>query len=624
MTQNGANGNGHLPIHELATMFPPMSEEEFIGLKSDIAEHGIHQPIAVWRGAVIDGRNRYLAAHEVGIDPPFRYLDDDIDPVDFVLSANMSRRNLDSSQRSIVMSALPKLKVGDNQHREDTKYLVSSRTSRAKRASVSDELQRQADTVFTYGDQAIINQIRSGRLTVTDAYNGIRTAREANARAEKAEKEQVQAAAAAKAEREALERAKAEREAAEREAVARRAAAEKAEREVNEKARAEHEIIERARAEREAAAKAEREALERAKAEREAAEREAVARRAAAEKAERVAVERARAERESALLAAAQQQMADDPKSRNLVKELKNQQRKEALATAQVAARAIRSNGHHPWHPDDVQIGDRSRVIFANNLDPDLGLPTLEDESVSLTFTSPPYWNFVDYGHGGSGYEESYQEYIASLRGLFGVIFQKTIPGGRAVINVSNMKSRQDIEGRAFVYPIVADTIKAMMIAGFTFFDEIIWHKRDATTSPMDGSPLWGSYPYPPTPKILDSIFENILVFTKPGHRDVDLGAKELSRLTVEEWREYTNGVWRLESGSDPNHPATFPMELADRVIRMYSFVNDVVLDPFAGTGTAVVSAERNRRAGIGYEISPTYKAAVHKKAEGWLNDDEL
>ena len=66
--------------------------------------------------------------------------------------------------------------------------------------------------------------------------------------------------------------------------------------------------------------------------------------------------------------------------------------------------------------------------------------------------------------------------------------------------------------------------------------------------------------------------------------------------MTVEDWREYTNGVWRIESGSDPNHPATFPMEMADRVIRMYSFVHDLVLDPFAGTGTAVISAEKNGR----------------------------
>ena len=111
LTGNG-NGNGHLPIHELATIFPPMNDEEFASLKDDIGQYGMHQPIAVWQGAVIDGRNRYLAAQEVGVEPLLRYLDDDINPVDFVLSANMSRRNLDPSQRAIVMAALPKLKVG--------------------------------------------------------------------------------------------------------------------------------------------------------------------------------------------------------------------------------------------------------------------------------------------------------------------------------------------------------------------------------------------------------------------------------------------------------------------------------------------------------------------------------
>ena len=97
-TSNG-DGNGHLPIHELATIFPSMNDEEFSALKADITQHGIHQPIAVWQGSVIDGRNRYLAALEMGIEPPFRYLEDDIDPLDFVVSANMSRRNLDKSQR---------------------------------------------------------------------------------------------------------------------------------------------------------------------------------------------------------------------------------------------------------------------------------------------------------------------------------------------------------------------------------------------------------------------------------------------------------------------------------------------------------------------------------------------
>ena len=222
---------------------------------------------------------------------------------------------------------------------------------------------------------------------------------------------------------------------------------------------------------------------------------------------------------------------------------------------------------------------------------------------------------------GAVGRGGPYEDYINSLQHVFAEVYRKTMPGGRFVINVSNMKARQSIEGQAFIYPIVADTIKAMGKVGFTFFDEIIWHKKRGNAGALEGSPLWGSYPYPPTPKILDSTFENILVFTKPGQREVDLGIKEQSRLTLDEWREYTKGIWRIESGSEAIHPATFPMEVAERIVRLYSFVGDLVLDPFAGTGTTIVSAEKNLRAGVGYEITPIYQEAVRHKAEQWLEN---
>ena len=270
---------------------------------------------------------------------------------------------------------------------------------------------------------------------------------------------------------------------------------------------------------------------------------------------------------------------------------------------------------------DTIQIGERSRVIFKDNLDPERGLHTLLDEVVALTFTSPPYWNFVDYGYNdnGVGAEAAYEEYINSLQSVFTAIWQKTMPGGRAVVNVSNMKSRSSVEGETFVYPIVADVIRVMKHVGFTFFDEIIWHKGSANAGALGGNPLWGSYPYPPTPKILDSTFENILVFTKSGQRTPSSDTKEQSRLTLEEWRQYTKGVWDVPHDRDPNHPATFPMEIADRVVRMYSLVNDLVIDPFAGTGTTTIAAERYHRVGLGYEISPLYMDGVREKADRWL-----
>ena len=370
------------------------------------------------------------------------------------------------------------------------------------------------------------------------------------------------------------------------------------------KARAKREAEEKAREE------AERKAEEARAAEEEARVAEEEARRKA-EEAQAAEEEAARAEEEAKV--AAEEEARRKAEEAQAAKEEARRKAEEARVAAEEEAR--RKAEEEARRSLEVPVGTRSKVVLVDNMDQARGLVSLEDESVALTFTSPPYWTFAEYGGEGVSYESSYPSYIKALQQVFSVVWDKTLPGGRTVVNISNMKSRQSVEGAVFVYPIVADVIRVMDRIGFTFYDELIWHKRRTTTKPMNGSPLWGSYPYPPTPKILDSTFENILVFSKPGQRAVDLGVKERSRLSMEDWQEYTKGVWGIESDSDPNHPATFPVEIADRVIRMYSFVGDVVLDPFAGTGTTILSAERNERAGVGYEISPMYKEAIHEKA---------
>ena len=274
----------------------------------------------------------------------------------------------------------------------------------------------------------------------------------------------------------------------------------------------------------------------------------------------------------------------------------------------------------------EIQVGIRSRLIFTDNLSLTDGVPSLDDESVALTFTSPPYWNFIDYASSeGVGYEASYKDYLNSLATLFDNIERKTIPGGRMVVNASNMKSRKTVEGTSFVYPIVPDIIVRAQQAGFTFFDEIIWVKGGANAGALKGRVLFGSYPYPPTPKILDSTFENIIVFTKPGKRKkVCTEIKGRSRLTKDEWRAFTKGVWEIPPDRDPHHPATFPMEIAERVVRLYSFAEDLVLDPFAGSGTTLIAAEKHNRQGIGFEISQDYEKAVRHKEEKWLRQLRL
>lgn len=230
--------NGHktipeYPIHELAYMFPSMTEAEYEGLKEDIAANGVHQAIVVWRGEVVDGRHRYEACKELGIESdavPFRHLGDDEDAEAIVWSSNMSRRQLSIGQRSII-SARWKIpaKAGKFTAKE-----------RANRAGVNVGAQERADAVFKFGDGAIVDSVFLGKISLHDAYDGVMEAkRAARAAAEAAEAKQMESERLAKLRAEEQEAraarntaaAAAAAERAERAAEAAEAAAERAERE---------------------------------------------------------------------------------------------------------------------------------------------------------------------------------------------------------------------------------------------------------------------------------------------------------------------------------------------------------------------------------------------------------
>lgn len=248
-------------------------------------------------------------------------------------------------------------------------------------------------------------------------------------------------------------------------------------------------------------------------------------------------------------------------------------------------------------------------IHYVDNMDPQKGLPSLENESIPLAFYSPPYWNYIEYdgGNGIGNKEETYKEYLANLGQMNACLFDKIIKGGRVVINVCNMKSRKSVEGDSYMmYPITHHISSIMSEIGFIFYDEFVWDKIRLRTP--DSKFLFGSYPYPPTPRIMNSNFENILVFCRKGKRPkVDKEIKEKSKLTIEEWREFTTGIWRINARRSTRHPAVFPSEVAERIIRLYSFFGDIVLDPFAGIGTTIDAAEKWGRCGIGYEISESY-----------------
>ena len=268
MATNGKNGNGSLPMHELATLFPTMTNDEYAALKQNIAENGVDQPVCVWQGQIVDGRHRYLACGEMGIDPPIRYLNDDDDPVRFVLSANMDRRQLDEGQRAMVMATMKVMPWGTNRFSVESHQKDSTLKARAARAKVAESTQWYADEVLAFGDTEVIDRVRQGKvdgqkkLGISEAYKAIQ-------KIKKAQKAEQKAAEQAEAERKAAQQARAEQEAAER------AAAEQAQQEAAEKARAEREAAEKAAEEaRQASERAEQAAAEQAAAEQASEEAE--------------------------------------------------------------------------------------------------------------------------------------------------------------------------------------------------------------------------------------------------------------------------------------------------------------------------------------------------------------
>ena len=240
----------------------------------------------------------------------------------------------------------------------------------------------------------------------------------------------------------------------------------------------------------------------------------------------------------------------------------------------------------------------------------------VDNESVALVVTSPPYYNYIEYGETGIGTEESYKDYLSNVTKVFKECHRALIPGGKFCINVTNMKSRKNVEGKSFLYPIVSDIIKLMAGLEFIFFDEIVWIKGDANNGALGGKPLFGSYPYPPTPKILDSIFENILIFKKEGKlkERVSVEIKQASKVSKNDWQIYTKGIWTFPPDRISGHPASFPIELPKRLIKLYSFKSELILDPFLGTGSTIVAADILGRMGVGYEIFKDYKKYIKEK----------
>lgn len=219
----------------------------------------------------------------------------------------------------------------------------------------------------------------------------------------------------------------------------------------------------------------------------------------------------------------------------------------------------------------------------------------IPNNSLHLMLTSPPYNVSKEYDN-----DLSLNEYLSLLKNCFTETYRVLVDGGRACINIANI-------GRKPYIPLSDYVSKIMIEIGFNMRGEIIWNKSAGAGI----STAWGSFQSASNP-ILRDVHEYILIFSKGNYkRERDKEEKELRKdnITKEEFIEWTKSVWTMntESAKRIGHPAPFPEELPNRLIKLFSFTNDIVIDPFMGSGTTAIAAIKNNRNFVGYEINKEY-----------------
>ncbi len=239
-------------------------------------------------------------------------------------------------------------------------------------------------------------------------------------------------------------------------------------------------------------------------------------------------------------------------------------------------------------------------------------LSDLPPASVHLVLTSPPYWTLKQYrpSTGQLGHVEDYETFLAELDQVWLNCFNALVPGGRLICVVGDVcRSRRKNKGRHTVVPLHASIQEHCRRIGFDNLAPIIWHKiANAAHEVEQGGAGFLGKPYEPNAVIKNDI-EFILMERKPGgYRQPSLAVRVLSLIGADDYQRWFQQIWTgLPGASTRDHPAPFPVELAERLIRMFSFVGDVVLDPFMGTGTTNLAAARCGRHSIGCEVDSHY-----------------
>lgn len=250
------------------------------------------------------------------------------------------------------------------------------------------------------------------------------------------------------------------------------------------------------------------------------------------------------------------------------------------------------------------------QVVFGDSRQ----MGSISSESIELIVTSPPYWQLKDYGvENQIGFNDSYESYVNHLNVVWMECARVLRPGCRLCVNIGDQFARTAIYGRYKVIPIRTEIIRFCETIGLDYMGAIIWQKV-TTTNTTGGATIMGSFPFPRN-GILKIDYEFILLFKKPGKAPPPSSeAKETSALSTEEWNQYFAGHWNFSGEKNNRHLAPFPKELPHRLIRMFTFPGETVLDPFLGSGTTTTAAIENHRNSIGYEINRDFRRLIEER----------
>jgi DNA modification methylase len=255
----------------------------------------------------------------------------------------------------------------------------------------------------------------------------------------------------------------------------------------------------------------------------------------------------------------------------------------------------------HELHQDDARRFDRL------------------DEDVGLVVTSPPYFDLKDYGeaNGQLGNETDFEQFLSLLEDVWSNCFDALEAGGRLCIVVGDVLRSRSEYGRHRMLPLHSKIIEQCDRIGFDVLSPIVWHKIGNTTTEAGDTARFLGKPYEPGAAVENDI-EYILLFRKPGgYRSPSRAQRVLSTIRARRHKKYFTQVWTDVSGEpQANHPAPYPLEISERLIRMYSFVGDRVFDPFAGSGTTAVAASKIGRDSTSVEIEPSFVEHARKRLE--------